>query len=82
MVGARLPAYGVSRIGPVYTPPTHRGRGYAGAATALASAGLRELGASEVCLFTDLDNPISNGVYRRIGYVPVLDAGNFRLVVQ
>ena len=82
MVGARLPAYGVSRVGPVYTPPTHRGRGYAGAATALASAGLRELGASEVCLFTDLDNPISNGVYRRIGYVPVLDAGNFRLVVQ
>lgn len=82
MVGARLPAYGVSRIGPVYTPPTHRGRGYAGAATALASAGVRELGATEVCLFTDLDNPTSNGVYRRIGYVPVLDTGNFRLVAQ
>ena len=82
MVGARLPAYGVSRVGPVYTPPTHRGRGYAGAATALASAGMRELGATEVCLFTDLDNPTSNGVYRRIGYVPVLDTGNFRLVAQ
>ena len=31
------PAFGVCRVGPVYTPPEHRGRGYAAAAVARAS---------------------------------------------
>jgi len=30
--------------------------------------------------FTDLENPVSNGVYARIGYVPTRDAVNFALV--
>jgi predicted GNAT family acetyltransferase len=31
----------------------------------------RQAGAGEVLLFADLANPTSNGVYRRIGFVPV-----------
>ncbi|MFJ5547410.1 GNAT family N-acetyltransferase [Streptomyces sp. NPDC093225] len=64
------PLGGASRVGPVYTPPEHRGRGYAAGATAEAS---RLAGTPEVLLFTDLANPTSNGIYRRIGYVPVTD---------
>lgn len=57
----------------VYTPPEHRGHGYAAAVTAEVSRAAREAGAQEVLLFTDLANPTSNGVYRRIGYRPVSD---------
>ncbi|MFE7750184.1 GNAT family N-acetyltransferase [Streptomyces sp. NPDC057428] len=61
------------RVSNVYTPPEHRGRGYAAAVTAEVGRVARELGAREVLLFTDLANPTSNGVYRRIGYEAVSD---------
>ncbi|KMO96521.1 GNAT family N-acetyltransferase [Streptomyces roseus] len=61
------------RVGPVYTPPGLRGRGYAAGVTHAASGAAYEAGASEVLLFTDLANPTSNGVYRRLGYTPVED---------
>ncbi|HLH58421.1 MAG TPA: GNAT family N-acetyltransferase [Streptosporangiaceae bacterium] len=64
---------GMVRVGPVYTPPGLRGRGYAGAVTAEASRAARDAGAREVVLFTDLDNPTSNALYQRIGYRPVSD---------
>ena len=64
---------GMVRIGPVYTPPQARGRGYASAATAALSRRLLEAGAEEVVLFTDLANPVSNSIYQRIGYRPVED---------
>ncbi len=37
------------------------------------SGAARDAGAGEVLLFTDLANPTSNGVYRRIGYRAVAD---------
>jgi RimJ/RimL family protein N-acetyltransferase len=64
---------GMIRIGPVYTPPEFRGRGYASAVTAALSLRAREAGAAEVLLYTDLDNPVSNSVYQRIGYRGVED---------
>jgi RimJ/RimL family protein N-acetyltransferase len=64
---------GMVRIGPVYTPPHARGRGYASAATAALSRRLLGAGAEEVVLFTDLANPVSNSIYQRIGYRPVED---------
>ncbi|WP_327680245.1 GNAT family N-acetyltransferase [Kitasatospora sp. NBC_00458] len=64
---------GMSRIGPVYTPPEHRGHGYASGVTAAASAHALGLGATEVLLYTDLSNPTSNSIYRQIGYRPVED---------
>ena len=64
---------GMSRIGPVYTPPELRGRGYAAGATIAATQAALERGASEVLLFTDLANPVSNRLYQRLGYLPVSD---------
>jgi predicted GNAT family acetyltransferase len=51
---------GTVRIGPVYTPPEYRRRGYA--STAVATAARRALagGARQCMLFTDLANPTSN----------------------
>jgi predicted GNAT family acetyltransferase len=65
---------GMTRIGPVYTPPELRGNGYASAATAAVSALGRERGASEVLLFTDLANPTSNSIYQKIGFRPLGDS--------
>jgi GNAT superfamily N-acetyltransferase len=64
---------GMVRIGPVYTPPEFRGAGYASAVTAELSLRAREAGAAEVLLYTDLDNPVSNSIYQRIGYRAVED---------
>jgi predicted GNAT family acetyltransferase len=64
---------GMVRIGPVYTPAAHRGRGYGSAITAAISQGALDAGVRDVLLFTDLDNPTSNGIYQRLGYVEVTD---------
>ncbi|KRF17721.1 hypothetical protein ASG90_05035 [Nocardioides sp. Soil797] len=69
------PAYGVNRVGPVYTPKEHRGNGYATAAVAEVSAGILRDGV-RACLFTDRANPVSNAIYQRIGYRAVTDMAN------
>jgi len=66
------------RIGPVYTPPELRGRGYASSLTAAASQDQLDRGRQFVFLFTDLANPTSNKVYRAIGYEPVCDVDMYR----
>lgn len=71
---ARSPIAGMSRVGPVYTPPEHRGHGYGSAVTAATTAWALAAGAREVVLFTDLANPVSNAIYPRLGYRPVHDA--------
>jgi GNAT superfamily N-acetyltransferase len=68
------PISGMSRIGPVYTPPEERGHGYGSAVTAAASQWALDAGAENVVLFTDLANPTSNAIYQRIGYLPVYDS--------
>lgn len=60
-------------ISGVYTPPEHRRQGYATALVARLSQHLLDLGYQFVNLFTDLDNPTSNGIYMKIGYHPVCD---------
>jgi len=64
---------GMVRVGPVYTPPELRGRGYAAAATAAVSQAALDAGVREVVLYTDLANPTSNALYQRLGYRPVED---------
>ena len=64
---------GVSRVGPVYTPPEQRGHGYGSAVTAEASRRARTPESPTVVLFTDLANPTSNKIYAEIGYHPVRD---------
>lgn len=71
---ATRPGAGMSRIGPVYTPPQFRRNGYGTAVTAAASQWALTQGAEHVLLFTDLANPTSNAIYQRIGYVPVAEA--------
>ena len=61
------------RIGPVYTPPERRGRGYGSALTAALTQQLLDGGRRFCFLFTDLANPTSNSIYQRIGYRPVSD---------
>ena len=62
------------RIGPVYTPPEHRHRGYGSACTAAACRFILDSGKQFVTLFADLANPTSNHIYREIGFEPVCDA--------
>lgn len=64
---------GASRIGPVYTPPAERRRGYAAGVTHAAVGAARLAGAAEVLLFADTANPTSTGVYLRLGFRPVED---------
>ncbi|AKS35109.1 GNAT family N-acetyltransferase [Mycolicibacterium goodii] len=64
---------GMARIGPVYTPPEHRGHGYAAALTSVAARTAFDRGVRDVVLFADAANPVSNRVYRRIGFVPVAE---------
>ena len=73
MAMVRRPVSGVARIGPVYTPDAERGHGYGSAVTAAAAATAVEHGAADVVLFTDLANPVSNKIYRAIGFRPVSD---------
>lgn len=80
MTGANPPAYGVARVGPVYTPPAERGRGWASNAVAEVSRRIRAEG-ERVCLFTDQANPTSNRIYAALGYRPVVDMANLVVVL-
>ena len=75
---AATPRHG--RIGPVWTPPGHRGRGYATSLVARASAELLARGVERVFLVTDLANPTSNAIYARVGYEPLEDDVEVRFV--
>jgi predicted GNAT family acetyltransferase len=73
LAGLTRPARGTVRVGPVYTPPGHRRRGYGAAVTAAASRAALDGGAAAVVLFTDLANPTSNFLYQRLGYRHIED---------
>ncbi|QIS05875.1 GNAT family N-acetyltransferase [Nocardia brasiliensis] len=65
----QLPVYNWSRIGLVYTPPAHRGRGYASAVTAGLAHDLHADGL-DVCLFADVANRTAGKIYQAIGFHP------------
>jgi hypothetical protein len=64
------PGARTTRVGPVFTPKTHRRHGYAAGVTAAVTAELLDQGSS-VMLFADEANLTSNAVYRSLGYRPV-----------
>lgn len=72
-LGATSPVPRFGRIGPVWTPPDRRGRGYATSLVAQASAEMLARGVERIFLLTDLANPTSNAIYARIGYEPLDD---------
>jgi GNAT superfamily N-acetyltransferase len=73
------PVAGVVRIGPVYTPPGRRRRGYAEALVRAVSAQALARGAQRTALYTQLENATSAAIYRRIGYRPVAELLVYRL---
>jgi GNAT superfamily N-acetyltransferase len=77
-VATALPAGGVVRVGPVYTPPPHRRRGYASALVAGVSRRALDGGAAACSLYTDLANPTANRIYVALGYRPVADITAYR----
>ena len=81
LVGFNAPSLGVTRVGPVYTPGRHRGRGYASVLTAHVARLLRDAGL-RVCLFTDQANPTSNKIYAAIGFAPVADMANLVITTR
>ncbi len=66
------------RIGPVYTQPALRGRGYASACVARLSQDMLDRGRTYCFLYTDLTNATSNHIYQEIGYEAVCDVAVYR----
>lgn len=63
-----------ARVNLVYTPPEHRGHGYASTLVAeLSQRILDETAGGFAVLFTNLANPTSNAIYQALGYVAVED---------
>jgi len=56
------------RIGPVFTPPARRRRGYAAALVAHVSRETLRRGAKRCCLYADAANTTANALYRRVGF--------------
>lgn len=64
------------RINAVYTPPEYRGKGYATSCVVQTSKHLLER--YKYCfLFTNLADPVSNHIYRKIGYLPMGDIDDY-----
>ena len=79
ITGVNPPSFGVARVGPVYTPPSQRGRGWASNAVAEVSRRIQAQGV-RACLFTDQANPTSNKIYTNLGYRPVVEMANLVIV--
>ena len=73
MAAAAGPTPGGVRVNLVYTPPEHRGRGYAPACVAALSQRLLDSGRRSVFLFVDADNRITTQMYRSIGFQTACD---------
>ena len=71
------PTAGVVRVQAVYTPPEERRHGYAAALVATLSDHVLDRGDRPI-LYADLGNPVSNSVYRRIGYGCVAEIVRYR----
>jgi predicted GNAT family acetyltransferase len=77
MAVSREPTHGVVRLSGVYTPPERRNHGYAAACVHALSEHLRGSG-YRCILYTDLGNPTSNSIYRRVGYKAIAEALRYR----
>jgi predicted GNAT family acetyltransferase len=78
LAGVGSPTPNGIRIGPVYTPPEVRNRGYASALVATVSQAQLDGGRRFCFLFTDQANPTANHIYETIGYEHVRDLAFWR----
>jgi predicted GNAT family acetyltransferase len=72
-VKSRATENGMS-VGGVYTPPELRGKGYATSCVVELSRNILHGGYQFCTLYTDLSNPASNSIYKKIGYYEVADS--------
>lgn len=79
MAAKSRPTHSGIAVNMVYTPSEKRGNGYATACVAALSQHLLDEGYQFCTLFTDLENPISNHVYQKIGYQRIVDFQDFSL---
>lgn len=61
-------------VGYVYTPPELRRKGYATSCVAELSRNILQSGKEFCMLYTDLANPTSNSIYKKIGYREMCDS--------
>lgn len=80
LAGCSREIAGARRVGPVYTDPGHRRRGYGAAVTAAACRRALDGGTSELLLYADRDNPTSNALYLRLGFEHLEDRTTLRFV--
>ena len=59
------------------TPPSLRGRGYAGSVTAAVAERIFAEWKTAACLYTDLRNPSSNRCYAKIGFMPICKSWHY-----
>ena len=76
-LGDLAPGSAATRIGFVYTPPTHRRSGHAARATAILTHHLLQ-SRPVVTLYADLANPTSNRIYQSIGFTNVTDCTHWQ----
>jgi predicted GNAT family acetyltransferase len=78
MAARTRPTPNGTSISLVYTPQRYRNRGYATSCVAGLCRAVLESGKRFCSLFADLMNPVSNSIYRRIGFQPVCDFTDYR----
>jgi predicted GNAT family acetyltransferase len=76
MAATARPVGKVITVSAVYTPPEWRNRGYATSCVATLCGRLLKAGYRRCTLYTDLDNPTSNKIYKDIGFTEVCDSVN------
>lgn len=67
-------------IGLVYTPPEFRGKGYATGCVLKLSEQILKSGYKSCGLYTDVSNPVSNSIYRKIGYKKISEFNDIRFL--
>lgn len=73
MVAKERPFKDIITVSYVFTPKAFRCRGYATTSVGMLTETLLKT-YKIITLYTDLANPVSNSIYQKIGYVPVIDS--------
>ena len=79
MAGTVRPLEHGETINAVYTPPEHRGKGYCQNTVAAVCREKLDEGKDYCTLFVDKKNPISNRVYKKIGFEMVENCFEYKL---
>jgi predicted GNAT family acetyltransferase len=82
MLARNAPTQNSDRVSVVYTPPELRGKGYGAAANAALAQIILDSGKRYACLFADINNPVSNKMYLKIGYEVVCDVARYKFLAN